>query len=138
MRLARELGQVSEAPVSRSDQSSVGDERRLDVGRSLRDPDREHERLTGPLLPGLAEVVHVWVALAVVGAEHECGVTDDEPGIGVVVAGLYHVANLGVAGKEARPGAPDILEQQLEQRDAGHRAATDDYVTRAELTGRTP
>src|SRR5258708_4163881 len=124
---------MTKTPVARSDEPGVREERFLDIGRALRDPDREDERLPGPALPHLPKVVDVGIALAVIGAQDERRVADHKSGVSVAVVRLDHVADLGVAGNEAWLGVPHILEEELEQRDTGHRASADDHTSRSKL-----
>ena len=65
------------------------------------------------------------------------GVADDQPRVVRLVAEPRDVGQLRIAGDERRPRVPHVLEQQLEQRDARHRAAADDApaVRRAPAPG---
>src|SRR5436189_2083835 len=114
------------------------DQRFLDGGKPLSHPDRKYEGLTSPFLPRLAQVIDVRVALAMVGAEDQCGIADYQSRVRVGPAFFFDVADLGIAGDELRARTPDVLEQQLEQCDARHRASADDDAATRELGGRAP
>ena len=109
------------------------DQRLFDVCRALRHPDREDEWLACPLLPHLAEIVDVRIAIPMGRAQHERGVSNYEPGVYIFVSRICDVAHFSVTRYETRTRVPDILEQQLEQRDTRHRASADDDVTTGEL-----
>ena len=69
--------------------------------------------------------------------ESQRGVPDDEPRVVRPLGEARDVRELGVRRDERRPRVPDMLEQQLEQRDARHRAAADQHAAAAQLGGGT-
>src|SRR4051794_40552477 len=103
---------MGEPPVARCNQARVRDERVLYVRRALRNPHREYEWLTGPLLPALSEIIHERVPLAMIGAEDERSVTDHQSRVRVAPSLDGDIANLCVTGNEFRSGMPHVLEQK--------------------------
>src|SRR4051812_41167443 len=125
-----------QTPVARGNQSGVRQQRVFHSGGALSNPYGEHEGLASPLLPYLAEVVHVRIALSMIGAEHERRVADYQSRIDVGRVGLCNIANFGITRDETRTGAPHVLEQQFEESDAGHRASTHDDLSSRKLRRR--
>src|SRR5687768_9901116 len=111
----------------------MGDERLLHVRCSLRYPHRKHEGLPRPLLPLLPEIVGVVIPRLVTRTEEQRCVANYQARIGAAVVLNSDVAQLRITRNEMRLDVPNVLEQQLEESDAGHRAATDDYPAPTEV-----
>src|SRR5437870_13326383 len=65
--------------------------------------------------------------------EMERGVADDEPRIVILVAELLDVRQLGIRRDERRLGVPDVLEEELDESDTGHRALADEDSSAVQL-----
>ena len=116
---------------------------------ALRDPDREHERETRPRLPRLAKIVRERVCRqrCVRRSVHDprsCVAAQDaarrrrSPAARRAHRGRSRRCRTSPHRPATNSGraVPHVLEQQLEQRDARHRAAADDHALSVELRGR--
>jgi hypothetical protein len=65
------------------------------------------------------------------GTEHEGGIPDDQARIVFLVGESGDIGQLGIAREELRLRVPHVPEQQFEQRNTGHRAATDHHAPAA-------
>src|SRR5688500_19756538 len=111
---------MRQSPVPGFYQRRVRCKRRSDLGLALSNPHRKHKRLSGPVLPNLAEVVGVRISLSMHRAEKQRSVANNETGIGTVGISGYDVAQLRTAGNELWLCMPHMLEEELEKGKAGH------------------
>src|SRR5687767_12774996 len=114
--LPREDVQMRESPVPRLDQRRVDRERLFHRCRAKRDPDGEHEREPGPLLPHGSEVVYMRIPGGARRArtEEQRRIADDESCVVLLALEPADVAQLRVARYEPGSTPPHVLEQQLE------------------------
>ncbi len=114
---------MRKSPVARLEQPRVHPKRVRARRCALRHPDGEDERQPGPLLPALAEIVHVRIvrraglpaaiAAQAIG-EQQRRVADHEPRVVWLVEQARDVRELGVAERVFGLRVPHVLEEQLE------------------------